>query len=219
VNSTLFDSISRIARHEAGAVATAGLGQVEEVFLSEGAPPDHAVTVKMLSTGLIIPRVPVAVPVSGFAAIPAVGELVVVLFVDGDSSTPVVVGSLYHHEQDPPQHGEGQVVLRLPSASAEPDLNLVITGDPPALKIDLPGELAVTFEEARASFEVGSVSVTVEGAGGGRVEVAAGSSSIVLKKDGDITVSAKGTLKLEGNQVEVSGSAKVKISGAQVEIN
>jgi uncharacterized protein involved in type VI secretion and phage assembly len=219
VSSTLFESISRIARHEAGAVATAGLGQVSEVFASQGGPPDHSVTVKMLGSGLILPRVPVAVPVTGFAAIPAVGELVVLLFTEGDRHAPIVVGRLYHHDQDPPQHGEGEVVLRLPSGAAQADFDLVITGDPPALKLKLPGELAVAFEEGKASIEVGGLHVTVDGAGGGRVDVAAGSSSITLKKDGDITVSAGGNLKLEGTEVEVSGSAKVKITGAQVDIN
>jgi hypothetical protein len=59
----------------------------------------------------------------------------------------------------------------------------------------------------------------VTGAGGGRVEISSGSSSMVLKQDGDITLKTQGKLKLEGSEVEISGTGKVKVSGAQVEIN
>ncbi|HLF78909.1 MAG TPA: phage baseplate assembly protein V [Dehalococcoidia bacterium] len=219
--SALFDSITRIARHEASARAVAGVGKVVTVYPApEGsAEPDHAVTVEMLDTGLVLPRVAVAVGAMGFASIPQVDELVVVVFLEGDFNAPVIVGRLYHEGLNPPPHAENEIVLGLPAGSSSPDLKLVVDGKAPSIKLDLPGEVKVTIEEEKVLLEVGKMRVSLEGAGGGRAEIAAGGSTITLKQDGDISVTAKGKLKLEGSEVEISGQAKVKITGAQVEVN
>ena len=92
MSSALYDSVARIARHEVNTRATAGVGRVVDIHPADGALPDHAVTVKMRDSGLVLPRVPVAVGVMGFAAIPAVDDLVVVLYLEGDYNAPVVVG-------------------------------------------------------------------------------------------------------------------------------
>jgi uncharacterized protein involved in type VI secretion and phage assembly len=155
----------------------------------------------------------------GFAAIPAVDDLVVVLFLEGDYNAPVVVGRIYSPDQDPPEHDADQIVLRLPSGSSEPKLELEIVGDEPSLRFMLPEDVTLEVVKDKVLIEVGDMHVSVETSGGGRAEVAAGGSTITLKKDGDVTVSATGKLILEGTEVEISGSAKVKVSGAQVEIN
>jgi len=221
VSSALFDSISRIARHETNARATAGVGKVTDIYPSDGAAADYAATVEMRDSGLILPRVPVAAGVLGAVAIPAVGELVVVVFMDGDYNAPVIVGRLYHPDQNPPQHGAGQIVLALPSGPDDPDLKLEVDGGKPSVKFELPGsEVLIEIVEKKILIQVGEVAVTVQGSGGGRAEIAAGGSKITLKKDGDITISASaGKLTLEANEIEIAGSSRVKISGAQVEIN
>jgi len=133
----------------------------------------------------------------------------------------VIVGRLYHPDQDPPKHADGQIVLALPSGASEPKLRLDVEGDKPSIKLELPdSELTITIAEKKVEIKVGEMAVSVLGSGGGRAEIAAGGSKITLKKDGDITISAtSGKLKLEANEIELSGSAKVKISGAQVEVN
>jgi uncharacterized protein involved in type VI secretion and phage assembly len=221
MTSALYDSIARIARHEARAQATAGVGVVTDIYPADGATPDYAATVEMRDSGLVLPRVPVATGVLGAVAIPAVGELVVIVFMDGDYNAPVIVGRLYHPDQDPPKHADGQIVLALPSGASDPKLRLDVEGDKPSIKLELPdSELTITIAEKKVEIKVGEMAVSVLGSGGGRAEIAAGGSKITLKKDGDITISAtSGKLKLEANEIELSGSAKVKISGAQVEVN
>ena len=94
-----------------------------------------------------------------------------------------------------------------------------ITGDPAAVKLILPGDVLIEIVKEKVAINVGEIKATLDGAGGGRMELAAGSSKITMKKDGDVTVTAAGKLKLEGNEVEISGQAKVKVSGGAVEIN
>lgn len=221
MSSALFDNISRIARHEANARATSGVGKVTDIYPSDGAEPDYAATVAMRDSGLVLPRVPVAAGVLGTAAIPAVGELVVVLFMDGDYNAPVIVGRLYHPDQNPPRHGTGQIVLALPSGASDPDLSLEVDGGKPSVKFELPGgEILIEIVEKKVLIQVGEVAIAVQGSGGGRAEIAAGGSKITLKQDGDITISASSSkLTLEANEIEIAGSSSVKISGAQVDIN
>jgi uncharacterized protein involved in type VI secretion and phage assembly len=173
----------------------------------------------MRDSGLVLPRVPIAVGVMGFAAIPAVGDLVLVVFLDGDFNAPVVVGRIYHPDQEPPKHSQDQIVLALPSGADPPDLELLVKSTEPLMQLTLPGDVKIEIQNGLVAIAVGSMQVRVEGSGGGRAELAAGGSKITLKQDGDITVKSAAKLRLEGNEVEISGTAKVKVSGAQVEIN
>jgi uncharacterized protein involved in type VI secretion and phage assembly len=219
MSSGLVDAIARIARHEAAARPVAGVGRVTAVHTSDGAPADHAVTVELRDTKLVLPRVPVAVGLLGYAAIPAVDELVVVVFVDADYHAPVVVGRLYPASVDPPEHAPGQAVVRLPAGSAEPTLQLVVDQAAPTVTLDLPQDVHVEIGAGSVHIEVGELHARLESAGGGRVEIAAGESTVTLKSSGDIAVKAAGTLSLEGTQVAISGTAKVSIKGALVELN
>jgi phage baseplate assembly protein gpV len=219
MSAALYESVARIARHEASARATAGVGTVVDLFEAGGPQKDHAVTVEMRDSGLVLPRVPIAVGVMGFAAIPAVGDLVLVVFLDGDFNAPVVVGRIYHPEQEPPKHSRDQIVLALPSGADPPDLMLLVKSTEPLMQLTLPGDVKIEIKDGLVAIVVGAMHVRVEGSGGGRAEIAAGGSKITLKQDGDITVKSAAKLTLEGNEVEISGVAKVKVSGAQVEIN
>jgi phage baseplate assembly protein gpV len=219
VSAALFDSIARIARHELRTQATAGIGVVTEVHPAGAAQKDHAATLKMRDTGIVLPRVPIAVGVLGWAAIPDVDDVVVVLFMDGDVNAPVIVGRLYTPDRDTPKHAEGELVLALPPGASQPDLELIVDGNAPSIRLELPGDVKVEIKDGSVKFNVGEMTVSLTGSGGGRAEIAAGSSKLTLQKDGDVTLTAGGKLKLEGTEVEISGSSKVKVSGAQVEIN
>lgn len=214
----LYDSVARIARHEAAARPVACVGVVTSIFPHEGIP-DHAVTVRLRDSGLVLPRVPVAVGAPGVAAIPAVDDLVVVAFLEGSFDAPVVLGRLYHPGQEPPRHAAGELVLHLPSGAAEPDLRCAVTGDPPAIRLTLPGDVSVAIERERIALAVGALTVTLEGAGGGRITAAAGGTSLTLEADGDLTLASPTKVVLEGSEVEIKGQAKVRISGGLVEIN
>ena len=214
----LFDSVARIARHEAGARPVVSVGVVTSQFAHEGTP-DHAVSVQLRDSGIVLPRVPVAVGAMGFAAVPAIDDLVLVAFLEGDWQAPVVVGRLYHPDQQPPKHADGQLVLRLPSGAAKPQLACEVTADPAKLMLTLPGDVLVEIEKDKLTLAVGKLRVALEGAGGGRLTAEAGGTAITLKADGDLSLKSPGKIKLEGTEIEIAGSAKVKVSGALVELN
>jgi phage baseplate assembly protein gpV len=215
----LYDSIARIARHEVKSRAIAGVGRVVSLFPADGSQPDHAVTIEMRDSGLVLPRVPVAVGTMGFAAIPDIDDLVVVIFLDGDLNAPVVVGRLYHVDTNPPKHGEGELVLHLPAGAANPDFQLTIQAQESSLQLRCPGDVLVEVKEEKIALTVGKLQVTLDGAGDGRVEAIAGGTGVTLKQDGDVSIKTSGKLKIEGSDIEISAAGKVKISGALVEVN
>jgi phage baseplate assembly protein gpV len=219
VSAGLYDGIARIARHEARARALPAIGVVDDIHPAEGGPPDHAVSITLRDSGAKLPRVPIAVGALGFAAIPAVGDLVILVFLDGELNAPVVVGRLYHPDLQPPEHAAEQLVLALPPGAAEPDLRLVVDGSAPSATLTLPGDVTLEIKAEDVRVAVGGVELHLTGAGGGRAELSAGGSSITLKQDGDISIEAVGNLKLKGTQVSIEGSAKVSVKGAVVELN
>jgi phage baseplate assembly protein gpV len=217
--NALYDSIARIARNEVRGQATAGIAVVTEVHPGTPAQKDHAATVTMRDTGIVLPRVPIAVGVLGWAAIPAVDDVVVVVFMDGDMNAPVIVGRLYDPDREVPKHAEGELVLALPPGQSSPDLALRIDGNAPSIHLELPGKVTIDIKDGDVKIAVDEITLSLTASGGGRAEIAAGSSKLTLKKDSDVTLTSGGKLKLEGSEIEISGSSKVKVSGGQVEIN
>jgi phage baseplate assembly protein gpV len=219
MSTLLFNSISRIARHEAHARAIAGIGVVTEAFGANGTP-DYSVTVTMRDSGLVLPKVPIAVDATGFAALPDVNDLVVVLFTNGDLHSGVVVGRLYHPDLNPPKNAEKQIVMRLPAGSDEPKLNLEMAGDPAAVTLKIENDMAIECVKDRIEFKVGDMKVSLTTGGGGRAEIAAAGSTITLKADGDITIKSGANLTLESaGNMEIKASGTLALKGAKVDIN
>jgi phage baseplate assembly protein gpV len=219
MSAILYDSIARIARHEANARAIAGIGIVTQAYGADSSSKDYAVAVKMRDTGILLPRVPIAVDATGFAALPAVNDLVVVLFVNGDMHGGVVVGRLYSPDLEPPENAKGQIVLRLPPGDSQPKINLVFQGDKPSISLTVDSDVAIECLKDKVEVKCGDIKVTLTSAGGGRAEIAAGGSTLTLKKNGEISISAQGDLKLAGANIEISAQGNLKIKGAKVDIN
>jgi len=217
----LFDAVSRIARHEVRARSIAAIGEVTAIHDAgpSALPPDHAVSVTLRGSGLSLPKVPIAVAAMGMAAIPDVGDLVVLLFIEGDIHEAVVVGCLYHSELNPPKHTQGELILALPPGSDSPKLLREIKGDPATYRLTLPGDVIFEMVENTATIKAGDVQAVVSAAGGGRIELNAGGTKITLKKDGDLQIEAAGNLSIAATDIELKGKGNVKISGAKVEVN
>lgn len=224
----LYDGVARIVRHAIRNHATAGIGRVVATQPAgpSAAPPNHAVTVEMRDSGLILPQVPVAVGATGFAAIPALDDLVLVVFADGDMNAPIVAGRIYNPDQPPPQHADGELVFRVPAGQATGDLNLVVTLNQPTITLDMPGGLHLSLKEGEAILQVGDMKLTLTSAGNGEALLEAGSATIRLKNGQSIDVAASeinlkadSKLSLQGAQVEIKGSGTVDISGGTVNLN
>ncbi len=94
--TALLDTIRRVVRDEMRSLRTATLAIVQQVqpHASDGDDDGYSATVALHDTEVVLTRVPVATARTGLASIPAVGDMVLVQFVNGDVHQPVIVGSL-----------------------------------------------------------------------------------------------------------------------------
>ncbi|GGJ02345.1 DUF2345 domain-containing protein [Neoroseomonas lacus] len=212
--SSLIEVLRAIIRDEIAARRPPELGIVTQVHPGDGDAGNHQADLRLRASGLELARVPVAVPRLGFSLLPRPGDLVVVLFVDGDVHAPVVVGSLYDAERHPPEAGA------LDASFVPPD------DEDSAVKrfhIATPGGGVLTIDDAGLRFEAGGTKleiaqdgdVTVTSAKAVSVEA---ESSITLKAGSDMTIEAATSLTLKGAQVTIEGQSEAKLKGASVTI-
>lgn len=213
---TLFETIRRLVREELGQVRTAELAvvQAQHPHASGSDTDNYACTVALRDSGTVLRKVPVATERIGSASIPAVGELVLVQFLDGDLNAPVVTGRLYTDEQRPPPSDDGQWVLHLPLGAGDADAVHVelSSGQARQVLLKLGSALTLTLQDDDPVVEIG-----VDG----------GKAAVKIARDGGLTVESQGTLKIEasadvalkGANVTVEASGQLTLKGSVVNIN
>jgi phage baseplate assembly protein gpV len=207
VTTTLYDTIRRIVADEVAARYTAELAVVQETHPHADASDrdNHACTVVLRDSGIVLERVPVATPRTGVVAIPAVDDLVLVQFVGGSVDAPVIVGSLHSDAQRPPPNREGQALWHLPAGAADADAaHLELTsGDERSLTVRLGSGLTVHLRDGDPAVDIDV---------GGRASVRIGS-------DGTLALESQGELSLTGTSISIEAQAGLTLKGATVDIN
>jgi hypothetical protein len=223
-------TIRRIARDEAGQRPGAALGVVKSVHGRPAGGPDvfHACTVQLRETGIVLPKVPIATGLIGVAALPAEGDLVVVVFAGGDLHAPVVVGRLHSDRVDPPEHGPGEVVAWLPGGEEDSTRNLQFVARTPgdgtrSVRLTLDGsvKVEVLVDDGGVVLQAQDCrfSLTQSGGSDGKAELAVGQAKVTVEQGGDVTVEAGHKLTLKGAQVEITGDTSVKVAGQTIDLN
>jgi phage baseplate assembly protein gpV len=170
------------------------LGLVTEVFPGDGSENNHQVNVRLRSSGIELQRAPVTVGRLGFSMLPEVGDLVLVAFADGDINAPVVIGSLYDNEKQPPQAGPLETVYQ-PFGDEDSSIR--------RLHLELPSGTTLTIDDDKIQIESGGTKVIVERDG-----------DVSIKSPGNITIESSGDMKLEaGGNLQLSAQQNVTIKG------
>lgn len=220
----LMHTLRSIARDE----ATQRWATAAAVVRSVHGGTEHAATVQLRESGLVLPRVPIAVGILGAAALPNEGELVLVAFSGGDVHGGVVIGRLYDEHTAPPDHHPGQLVLSLPPGEQADDARLLVTVSAPgdgtrSATVSLGGSVAVavTVDDSGVAITAGEVSLTLQqtSSSDGTATLAVGDSKVLIEQSGDVTIAAAGTLTLQATNVEISGDASVKVAGQTIALN
>lgn len=220
----LVHTLRDIARHELDQRTGAMLGIVTSV---QGGPDDHSCTVALRESGVVLPKVPIAVGWMGFANLPAVDDLVIVLFLNGDLHAPVVAGRLYTHMLKPPEHAPGELVAQLPigaAADERVDLKVRTPGDGSrAITLVLDGDVrvAITVDDGGVVLETtdARVALSQSNASDAALSVTVGEAKMRFDQDGAIAIETSGKLTLKGGSVEISGDTSVKVAGQTIDLN
>jgi uncharacterized protein involved in type VI secretion and phage assembly len=204
---TLFDSIQQLVREEVGRMRTAELATVQKQHShsSSGDSDNYACTVVLRDSGIVLARVPVATERIGSASIPAVGELVLVQFLNGDINAPVIVGRLYNDADRPPPNDDGQAILHLPlGASDDQAVHVELHSDTRKAIVKLGSALALTVQDDDPVVKVD----------------VAGQATLKIGKDGSIAIESSTDISIKGSSnVTLEAAGQLTLKGATVNIN
>ncbi|MGC4084801.1 MAG: phage baseplate assembly protein V [Vicinamibacterales bacterium] len=223
----LLDVVQQVARAEGRGRPFVSFGVVKSVHEATG-DADYACTVALRDSGLVLPRVPIATGVIGAVALPNIGDLVTVAFIEGDFHNPIVIGRLYHRDVAVPTHKPGEAVVSLPGGETADDKRLELRVTTPGdgtrtLALTLDGsvkvELVVDDHSIRLQAQDALVEVKQSGGSDGEVRIEVGQAKASFKQSGDVTIETTGNLTLKGNKVDISGDTQVKIAGTTVQLN
>jgi phage baseplate assembly protein gpV len=196
--SDLIATMRAIIREELSRHRGTELGIVTEVFArdSESGDNNHQVSIRLRSTGVELQRAPVVVGRAGFSLLPRSGDLVVVSYVDGDMNAPVVIGSIYDSESQPPVGNATETVYQ-PTEDQDSSTR--------RFYMELPSGAKLTIDDDTFHIESGKTEVIVARDGDVTVKSA---SKLTLQAQGDISIEASGNLNLSAQQnVTVKGMA------------
>lgn len=226
--SRLGESLAALARHELDKRSFCELARVTSTFPGSEENDGQTVSIQLKDSGLAIPRVPVAVGLTGVGALPREGDVVVVLFPRGELASPIVVAQVYTDQRRPPKFERDEIKLVWPGEVDDPETKAVqvsvkVVDDARTLALTLGGDkdASLTLEDGTLTLVAGKVKLVLShsSASDGRVELSAGSTKIVLEQDGDLSLETSGKLKLKGSEVAIEGDTSVKVNGQTVEIN
>lgn len=226
--SRVVDTVKAIARHEINRHPACELAVVTSVFDGEDGDDTLSVSVKLKDTALSIPRLPVMVGLGGMAALPRVGDVVVVLFPRGDLASAVVIGQIYSDQRRPPEFVRDEIKLSWPGDAEDPDtdavsVSVIGTSGERAVEVALGGDsdAKVVIKEGEISLLAGGVQVKLAhgSSSDGTIEVSGGGTSITLAQDGDLTLESKGILTIKANKIALEADTQLKVNGQTVEIN
>ncbi len=227
--STIVNTLQEIIRHELKSLHVAELGLVEAVYPHSGDSDkdNYGCDVKLKNSGLLLKRVPIATGHIGTVAIPNKGDLVLLTFDRGDINQPLVIGRLYNDGDRPPLNNPNEVIFRLPLAEADnktikADIRNLSDKKPPReILIEMPPNITVLINDGTVKATAGKTEMKLDqpDGSGGTVTVLAGKTKITMNQDGDVTVEAKGAMKLkatkemtlEGQKVNIKGKTGVKM--------
>ncbi len=199
--------IQALVRAELSKLRVAEVGVVRKAYshASGGDKNNHAVDVQLRDTGLVLPKVPVAVGRIGENSLPNEGDLVLIQFLGGDMHGAIVTGRLYNEEDRPPEAKPKEWVYICPDP-AESGLRRI--------HVELPQGNVLTVDDKMVLLKCGSTSVKIKN--GGSVEVKA-AGDILLKAGGDIVLDAGGDVNIKaGGKLNAKASMAVKIEGLSV---
>lgn len=213
--------IKRIAEHEVQRIHTTEIGIVTAVFPHADASDrdNYQCSIKLKNKKLPdggdfeLRRVPVATPYMGLAAIPNVGDLVLVTFAGGDINAPIIIGCLYNDEDRPPANKKQEFLLQH------------TIKDGPSIKLDDQGKMIVTsknkkntltVEDEKVAVKTQQCNIVIEGAAvtidngsckikleGGGITLDAGSNPINIKSLGSVTIAGPPTAAPVGDNDDI----------------
>jgi phage baseplate assembly protein gpV len=195
--SSVFETVRKIAEAEVKKLNVVELGVVTSVFPHSATSDkdNYECNIKLKNRDVELRRVPVATQQKGLVSIPNTGDLVIVTFVRGDVNSPIILGRLYTDDDRPPTSDTGEVVYE-PSYSYEQGKRRI--------HVEFTGGMIFTITDDDLTAKAGKTTIVMKKDG-----------DLSIESEGDISVKAKGTATVSSNGDMSFSAPNIKLDGQQ----
>lgn len=209
IRAIVSDELSRRAAPQLGVVTAVHARD------ADGSDNNHQVNVRVPASGVELQRVAVTVDRAGRSCLPRIGDMVLVVFVDGDVQGPVVVGTLYDASTRPPVGKPAEIVYENPDGEEDGIRRFAAK---------LRGGTEIVWDDRTLTLTMGSTEITVEADGdvavksAGKLTIEA-QADVSIEAQGSIAIKAQGTLDLKsGAAATLEGQAAATVKGPAIKI-
>jgi hypothetical protein len=185
---------------------TAELGVVTALHSHEagGDKNNYECDLRLRDSGLELKKVAIATDRVGAVAMPNVGDLVLVQFLNGDVNAAIVTGRLHTDQARSPEAKPKELVYVSPDADE---------GGVRRIHLELPKQNKLTLTDDEVVLEMGKTTVTVEN--DGKVEVKTNDKDVLI---GDSSGNNLLKLEIQSGQATVKATTKVVVDAPQIEL-
>ena len=204
--SGILSLVRAVVENETAGTRSSLFGVVSAVYPHQSADDDNnlEVDVRLKHEDVELRKVPVMVSNIGVAAIPAVGDLVLVQLVGGDLNQPVIAGRFYHADARPPLHKEDEVIFEQ-RVTSDNTINQLRFANDGSIFLQRDVTKPADNSEAKAG-------VKIDGASGDIVIKTGDKIVITLHNAGDIEIKADGK-KIDFTCDTLTVNGKLKVTG------
>jgi uncharacterized protein involved in type VI secretion and phage assembly len=206
----IVETMRGIAKIEVDKLQMPTLGIVTSIFPHANAndKDNYECNVRLKSTDIELRKVPFATQCIGLAGIPRVGDLVILVFVNGDINAPIAVGRLYNAEDRPPINNSEEIVY-VPPYKANTKARRVY--------LEFPQGMIFKITDDQVDIKAGDTKLLIRRNGDVLIESKANVSVVA---DGDATLKAKGNLAISADTVKIESKQDMDLkSGNALKLN
>jgi uncharacterized protein involved in type VI secretion and phage assembly len=206
----IVETMRGIAKIEVDKLQLPTLGVVTSIFphSKESDKDNYECNVRLKSADVELRKVPFATQCIGLAGIPRVGDLVLLVFINGDINAPIAVGRLYNDEDRPPLNDAEEMIYvppYQPNSKAR------------RFYLEFPQDMIFKITDEQVDIKAGETKVLITRNGDVLIESKA---NVNVVAEGDATLKAKGNLAISGDTVKIESKQDMNLkSGNALKID
>jgi uncharacterized protein involved in type VI secretion and phage assembly len=207
---SIVETMRGIAQRELHKLHLPTLGTVTSIFPHSGASDkdNYECNVRLKNEDIELRKVPIATQCIGLAGIPRVGDLVMIVFVNGDINAPIAIGRLYNDEDRPPLNSAEEVVY-VPPYKANPKVRRIY--------LEFPQKMILKITDDEVDIKAGDTKVIIIRNGDVVIESKA---NVSVTADGDATLKSKGNMTIAGASIKIESDNDLNLkSGSDLKMN
>jgi uncharacterized protein involved in type VI secretion and phage assembly len=207
---SIVETMRVVAQRELNKVHLPTLGVVTSIFPHAGAgdKDNYECNVRLKNTELELRKVPIATQCIGLAGIPRIGDLVIIVFVNGDINAPIVTGRLYNDEDRPPLNKAEEIVY-IPPYAANPNVRRIY--------MEFPQGMIFQITDDQVDIKAGKTKVVITRDGDVVIE---SKTNVNVVADGDATLKSKGNFSISGASIKIESDQDMNLkSGTDMKVN